>query len=86
MHAHALPITWTVRVYESDAGGFENREKWIASCVVQRAPGDRECWVSLLSDRFGPQIMGKVMELARANGFEAIVYERNRRIVRVAVK
>lgn len=86
MHAHAEPIAWAVRVYESESGGFARREKWVASCIAKPGMEPHECHVYLLSDRFGFAEKRAVMTLAREHGFTEIVYERHGKIRRIAVR
>ncbi len=87
MHAHAEPIAWRVRIYESDAGGFERKEKWVSSCVAQASiehPDTVE--ITLLSDRFGYRMKRAVMKLAKEHGFSTIAYQRCGEVHRMTVR
>jgi hypothetical protein len=86
VHAHADPIAWAVRIYDSDSGGFERKEKWVASCVARTGMDPHDCEVYLQSNKFGFAEKRAVMELAKLHGFHWIVYSRNGKIVRRQVK
>jgi hypothetical protein len=86
MHAHAEPIAWAVRIYESDEGGFARKETWVASCIARAGMEPLECEVNLQSIRFGFAEKRAVMALAKLHGFEWIVYTRRGKKVRRPVR
>lgn len=86
MHAHALPILFAVRIYESDKDGTENREPYVAACLAQRIRTTDEFEITLMVGKFDHKAMKVVLDEARKWGASKIWYERHKKLKSLVIK
>jgi hypothetical protein len=88
VHAHANPVVWEVRIFDSDSDGFERREadKIRAVCLARRMSNDDECFISMMFGKFGHTEMTEVLKEAKAWGMKKIWFERAGKLRNVVVK
>lgn len=86
MHAHALPIMFAVRIYESEKDGFTNKEPYSAVCLAQRIRTTDEFEISLMIGEFNPKAMKAVMDEAKRWGASKIWYERHGKLRSLVIK
>lgn len=86
MHAHAEPIVWTVRVFDSPIGldgstGYDRGEadRIVTVCTALKINRAGDARINGLFGRFGLDHMNALTREARRWGFRTLHYERHGR-------
>lgn len=87
MHAHIRPVVFEVRIYESDEGGYDRAEPYVAACnATVTVNGDGEYFISMMSGKFGHQQMTAVLKAAKQWGAKRLWFKRGQKLHSLVVR
>lgn len=93
MHAHAHPIVWEVRVFDSEVGedgstGYDRQEadKIIAVCLARAIGTPGEYFISMMYGSFGHRAMSAVLKEAKKWGAKKLWFTRHKKLHSLTVR